>query len=103
MCKRNQKSRLTTGEMSEYNNSNSLSDDDDKEMSNNNNNSNDSISNNDQESNASNSTESQLEALQDKLKRTTKFLHEIQSLSPACEEIQEDMKERQVRRKYLEN
>ncbi len=43
--------------------------------------------------------EGQLDTLQEKLKRTTKFLHEIQNITPACEEAKEDIKERQVRKK----
>ena len=41
----------------------------------------------------------QMDALQDKLKRVTKYLHEIQTLSPACEEAQEEHREKQVRNK----
>ena len=42
--------------------------------------------------------EEQLQMLQEKLRRTTKFLHEIQTLSPACEEAT-DSKEKQVRKR----
>lgn len=41
--------------------------------------------------------ESQLDAIDDKLKRVSKYLHEIQTLSPVCEEASDDKKERQVR------
>ena len=42
--------------------------------------------------------EEQMQLLQDKLKRTTKFLKEIQTLSSKCEDVQfEDARDKQVR------
>lgn len=44
------------------------------------------------------SVEDQMSALDEKLKRTSKFLHEIQDLSPAVEEpTEQNVRERQVR------
>ena len=43
--------------------------------------------------------EEQMDTVDEKLKRTSKFLHEIQALSPVCEEpLHEDIKEKQVRK-----
>ncbi len=40
----------------------------------------------------------QMALLEDKLQRTTKFLQEIQALSPVCQEPTEELKEKQVLR-----
>ena len=43
----------------------------------------------------------QMDTIDEKLKRTSKFLHEIQALSPVCEEpLHEDIKEKQVSKTY---
>lgn len=42
------------------------------------------------------SLDEQMTALQEKLQRTTKFIQEIQNLSPACEESNDSAKEKQV-------
>ena len=46
------------------------------------------------------SLEEQMDTIDEKLKRTSKFLQEIQALSPVCEEpLHEDIKEKQVSKK----
>lgn len=41
--------------------------------------------------------EDQLNTVDEKVKRVNKFVHELKSLSPVCEEAPDDLKEKQVR------